>query len=83
MIKISYKNITDEYYTLISASKMTKFNNISFETYYNRYVKSKLGYELKKILCGDYEKLLEIKKHIGTKYSSKNNIVIRVEQFIY
>ncbi len=76
MIKVSYsQNIEDEYYDLMSKSKMQQFKNRTFESYYNQYLKSKLGYSLKDILCGDYEKLLEIKKTIHTKYKSKNNIV--------
>ena len=76
MIKVTYNhNIEGEYYKLIAESKMQQFKNRTFESYYNQYVKSKLGYSLEDILCGDYEKLLEIKEKIKTKYRSKNNII--------
>ena len=77
MIKVKYgQNVKDEYYKLISQRKMQKFKNITFESYYNKYVKSKIGgYILKDLLCGDYEKLVEIKEKIDTKYSSKKNLV--------
>ena len=77
MIQVSYSsNIENEYYKIIAQSKMQQYKNRTFESYYNQYVKSKIGgYELKDLLCGDYEKLLEIKDELKTKYSSKNNIV--------
>jgi len=77
MIQVSYSsNIEDEYYKIIAQSKMQQYKNRTFESYYNQYVKSKIGgYELRDLLCGDYEKLLEIKDEIQTKYSSKNNII--------
>lgn len=77
MIKVSYKsNIEDRYYNLIAESKMKKFNNRTFESYYNQYIKSKLNdYTLKELLCGKYEKLLVIKEDIDTKYNSKTNII--------
>ena len=76
MIKVSYNhNIKGKYYKLIAESKMQQFKNRTFESYYNQYIKSKLGYSLEDILCGDYEKLLEIKEKIKTKYCSKNNII--------
>jgi len=76
MIKVSYsEGVKDEYYELIANSKMQTFKNRTFESYYNQYVKSKVGYELRELLCGDYEKLLEIKRDIGTKYSSQKNII--------
>jgi len=77
MIKVSYsQNIEDEYYNLIAKSKGSLLGNYDFETYYNRYVKNKLGgYSLRDILCGEYEILLDIKDSIKLKYSNKNNIV--------
>ena len=77
MIKVSYsKNIEDDYYKLIADRKGSLLGKYNFEEYYNRYIKSKLcNYSLNDILCGDYEKLLEIKEEIGLKYNSKNNIV--------
>jgi len=77
MIQVSYSsNIKDEYYDIIAKSKMQKYENRTFESYYNQYVKSKIGgYELKDLLCSDYERLIEIKVEIKTKYSSKNNII--------
>ncbi len=75
MIQIPYSDIEDSYYTLISELKAHAFSGLTFEEYYNKNLKSKLGYSLRDVLCGDYEKLLEIKETIGTKFSSKNNIV--------
>ena len=77
MLKVSYSsNIEDKYYEIIAQSKMQQFKNRTFESYYNQYVKSKIGgYTLKDLLCGDYEKLLEIKDELKTKYSSKSNII--------
>ena len=77
MIKVSYsQNIADEYYKLIAKSKMQQFNSRTFESYYNQYVKLKIGgYELKDLLCSDYERLIDIKNEIKTKYSSQNNII--------
>ena len=77
MIKVKYKkNIEDKYYCLIANTKLSKYNNMSFESYYNRYVKHKMNnYELKEIICGRFEKLVEIKNNIGEKYKSRNNII--------
>jgi len=77
MIQVNYSpNIKDEYYKIIAQTKMQQYKNRTFESYYNSYVKSKIGgYELENLLCGDYEKLVEIKNEIKTKYSSQNNIV--------
>ena len=76
MIKVLYsQNIEDEYYELIAKSNGSLLGKYNFESYYNRYVKPKLGYSLRDILCGDYEKLLDIKNSIKLKYSSTNNIV--------
>ena len=77
MIQVKYSpNIKDEYYKIIAQTKMQQYNNRTFESYYNSYVKSKIDdYELRDLLCGDYEKLVEIKDKIKSKYSSQNNIV--------
>ena len=77
MIQVKYTtNIKDDYYNLIATRTMQKYKNRTFESYYNQYIKSKLGgYELRDLLCGEYEKLVEIKESIDTKYSSKTNIV--------
>ena len=65
----------DKYYNLIADTKMQKYKNITFEEYYNSYVKHKLkGYELRDILCGDFEVLEDIVSQLGTKYQ-KNNLI--------
>lgn len=73
MIKIPYKqNLANDYYDLISKIKIEK---LFFEEYYAKYLKSKLNnYSLKDVLCGDFEKLEEIKNSIGSKYSKDNTI---------
>ncbi len=77
MIQVSYcPNIEDDYYKIIAKSKMQQYKNKTFENYYNQYVKSKIGgYELKDLLCSDYERLVEIRNEIKTKYSSQNNLI--------
>jgi len=77
MIQVKYTtNIKDDYYNLIATRPMQKYKNRTFESYYNQHVKSKLGgYELKDLLCGEYEKLVEIKESIDTKYSTKTNLI--------
>lgn len=77
MLKIEYNNTDlDKYYEIISNRKMQKFGNRTFESYYNSYIKNKLGnYSLRDILCGDFNKLVEIKSKIGKKYSDKFNIM--------
>jgi len=77
MLQVQYSpDIKDKYYEVIAQTKMGNYNKRTFESYYNQYVKSKIGgYELKDLLCGDYENLLKIKDEIKTKYNSKNNIV--------
>ncbi|MDY0320217.1 MAG: HNH endonuclease [Arcobacteraceae bacterium] len=79
MLQVEYSlNIEDNYYQTISTRKMTKYNNITFEQYYNSYIKNKLNdYALKDILCGDFEKLKEIKNSIGTKYKNKSNNIMK------
>jgi len=77
MLRIKYNSdLENIYYEIIANKKMQKFKNITFENYYNRYVKNKLsGYSLKDILCSDFEELLKIKNKIGTRYSSQTNII--------
>ena len=77
MLKIEYNNTDlDKYYEIISNRKMQKFGNRTFESYYNSYIKNKVGdYSLRNILCGDFNKLLEIKNKLDKKYSSKTNIM--------
>lgn len=77
MLKVQYSSICeDSYYNLIAKRKMQKFKNISFESYYDKCVKNKLSnYSLRDVLCGDFQKLLEIQNSIGSKYKSKSNIV--------
>lgn len=77
MLKVKYSsNLEDAYYNLIANKKLKKFKNITFESYYNRYVKNKLdNYTLRDLICGDFEKLSIIKNNIGTRYSSKTNLM--------
>ncbi|CUV65538.1 conserved hypothetical protein [Sulfurovum sp. enrichment culture clone C5] len=77
MIKIPYQpNLADDYYALFAKFKI---QSDSFETYYNTHLKSELNdYSLRDIVCGDFEKLVEIKNSIGEKYVSENNIVKEV-----
>lgn len=77
MLKIKYSSFCkDNYYKIISTRKMQKFKDITFESYYNKYVKHKLSnYSLKDILCGDFQQLVKIKNTIGTKYQSKSNLI--------
>lgn len=73
MIKIPYKqNLANDYYDLISKIKIEK---AFLDAYYDKHLKSKLNsYSLKDVLCGDFEKLEEIKNSIGSKYSKDNTI---------
>lgn len=77
MLKVEYNSFSkDSYYETIANRKMQKYKNITFEAYYNKYIKRKLSnYSLKDILCGDFQKLVEIKNSIGTKYQSKSNLI--------
>ena len=82
MIKIKYpKDIEKHYYETIKKSKANKFKGLNFEEYYDKNFKTKLGYSLEDILCGNFVKLQEIKNKIGTKYSSKNKRNNSVIQF--
>lgn len=75
MLKINYpKDIEKEYYKRISKSKAERFNELTFEEYYDKHYKAKLGYSLEDILCGDFQKLNEIKNRLGTKYKNDNSI---------
>lgn len=75
MIKINYpKDIEIVYYKLIANSKAEKFKKLTFEEYYDIHYKSKLKYSLEDILCGDFQKLNEIKNRLGTKYKNGNSI---------
>jgi hypothetical protein len=77
MLKIKYSpTLKDNYYKSIANRKMSKFKNRTFESYYDSYIKRHLAnYSLEDILCGDFEKLKEIKDAVGTKYSNKTNIM--------
>ena len=68
MLKINYSsNLEDSYYDIIAKSTADKFNGLTFEKYYEENYKSILKFDLKDILCGDFEKLIEIKNKIGKK----------------
>jgi hypothetical protein len=72
MLKIKYSsNLEDNYYKEIAKSKADKFNGLTFEEYYNKHYKKFLTYELKEILYGNFEKLIEIKNKIGKKDDNK------------
>jgi hypothetical protein len=77
MLRIKYSpNLKDNYYKSIANRKMSKFKNRTFESYYDSYIKSHLeNCSLEDVLCGDFEKLKEIKNAVGSKYSSKTNIM--------
>lgn len=72
MLKIKYSsNLEDNYYKEIAKSKADKFNGLTFEEYYNKHYKKFLIYELKEILCGNFEELIEIKNKLGKKDDNK------------
>lgn len=72
MLKIKYSsNLEDKYYKEIAKSKADKFNGLTFEKYYEENYKSILKFDLKDILCGDFEKLIEIKNKLGKKDDNK------------
>lgn len=72
MLKINYEeNIEKAYYSKIVNSKADKFKGLTFEEYYNSNYKTILKYELKDILCGNFEKLVEIKNKLGKKDDNK------------
>ncbi|HJE02944.1 MAG TPA: hypothetical protein K8U92_03620 [Aliarcobacter thereius] len=72
MLKIQYSlNLEDSYYDKIAKSKADKFKGLTFEEYYNKHYKKILIYELKEILCGNFEKLIEIKNKLGKKNDNK------------
>ena len=64
MFQIKYdQDIKAEYYSLIKCH--------AYEKIEKEYVKSwekKLGYTLEELLCSDFQKLVEIKEDLGTKY---------------
>ena len=75
MLKIKYSsNLEDIYYDKIVKSKTDKFKGLTFEEYYNKYYKKILIYELKEILCGDFNKIVEIKNFHKNKYKNDNTI---------
>lgn len=75
MLKIKYSsNLKDSYYDKIAKSKADKFKGLTFEEYYNKYYKKILIYELKEILCGDFNKIVEIKDFHKTKYKNDNTV---------
>ena len=75
MLKIKYSsNLEDGYYDVIAKSKAEKFNSLTFEEYYNKHYKKTLILDLKDILCGNFEKLVEIKDFHKTKYKDDNKI---------
>lgn len=72
MLKIEYSsNLKDIYYEKIAKSTANKFKGLTFEEYYNQNYKNILLYELEDILCGDFEKLVEIKNKLGKRNDNK------------
>lgn len=72
MLKIKYSsNLEDIYYEKIAKSTADKFNGLTFEKYYNQHYKSILKFELEEIICGDFNKLVEIKNKLGKKNDNK------------
>ncbi|AXH13040.1 HNH endonuclease [Halarcobacter bivalviorum] len=68
MLKVRYSpDIEEKYFDVIADSKADKFNGLTFKEYYNKNYKKILQFDLKEILCGDFEKLLSIKNKIGKK----------------
>ena len=75
MLKIKHSsNLEDLYYKIIAKSKADKLKGLTFEEYYNKHYKKYLIYDLKDILCGNLEKLVEIKEFHKTKYRDDNKI---------
>lgn len=72
MLKIKYSiNIVDSYYKIIAESKAKNFKGLTFEEYYNENYKKIIKYDLKDILCGNFERLVEIKDKLGKKDDNK------------
>ncbi|UPT76678.1 hypothetical protein MN086_06375 [Sulfurovum sp. XGS-02] len=81
MVQLKYTiSQLEKYYDVISQTKPKSFNGKTFEQYYQDNWESKIKYPLKDVICGDIEKLIEIKKSAGSKY--KNNRKIK-ELFNY
>ena len=81
MLKIKYSsNLEDSYYEKIVKSKADKFNGLTFEEYYDKNYKKILNNDLKDILCGDFEKLLEIKNTLGKKNDNRIKIFFNYDK---
>lgn len=75
MIKIEYtKEQLETYYKLIANTEAVKFKGKTFLEYYDLNWKVKLSVSLKEILCGDFEKLLEIKNQLSPKYKNHTGL---------
>lgn len=75
MLKIKYSlSLVDSYYNNIATSKADEFKGLTFKQYYDKHYKRILYYDLKDILCGDFEKLLEIKTKHGSKFKDDTKI---------
>jgi len=65
MIKVKYnEDIKEKYYSILSQLKFQKSNNNTLEEIYNEKYKDEFGYELRDVLCGDFESLQGIKEKI-------------------
>ena len=72
MLKVKYSpDVKDKYYKKIAESTAHKFNGLTFEKYYEENYKKIFKFELKDILCGDFEKLVEMKDKLGKKNDNK------------
>ena len=75
MIQLKYSQLfIDNYYKLIANSTANKFNKLTFEKYYDKHYKEKLGFSLLDIICGDFEKLCDIRDKHGTKFKQNKTI---------
>lgn len=74
MVELRYTiNIEDLYYELLSKSKAHSFKGLTFNEYYKKNWEFKIGFSLKEVLCGNFEKLVMIKNN-NTKYRKNKEL---------